>query len=83
VLVVGGEREGGAVRDEARNDNRPGSREQLLGWRAPSRRGVRVLAFGIDFSPVHLRALSGATLGVNRKTFNPYYPLFAHYPPAR
>ena len=31
VLVVGGEREGGAARDEAENDNRPGNREASPG----------------------------------------------------
>jgi hypothetical protein len=31
---------GGAARDEAGNDNRPGSREETLGWRALSRRAA-------------------------------------------
>jgi hypothetical protein len=53
------------------NDHRPGSCAEPLGWRALSRRAAR------GFSPAYARALSGATLGVNRKAVYPYYLQFS------
>ena len=57
----------GAACDTAGNDDQPGSREQTLTGRARSGRAAP------GFSPAHPRALPGATLGVNKVPFYPYY----------
>ena len=68
MLAPVGERVGNAARADAGNDHRPGCRAETMGWRALSGRAAR------GFSPPHLHARPGATLGANRKAFYSYYP---------